>query len=484
MHALYVIGPHGSAATAALHHIPKLMDTCTSNSNDPQQQRPGSVGSSSENDGNKPADGNNKPKDDNNQRKDDNNQRKDDHNLVLMLASSETASRTTNTSHPKSDKCSDLKSYKRLHIVPSFEQLIIPFLRMTVNIPFSPNSDFYELYGIDKSSKLHTKFDFKDAYTLSYHIDQEYEMLFDDAIHSQMDWSTLYRDFGTNTWSNDLIITIFQMASDSLEKYDVYPTRIALLRTTSERTDLIKKLKKSTYNILVPIKEFNNETELLVCTQIQRFHCKPSNIEFWNKDESSFKLAYVLWINFTHGKPFTSPYCELNNSIVVYRTDKLLEVGKQCKQASADDVWGYVIFLTVSDAAKEIWNPITVNKWCDFLYDALPNNESIEKFSAFLSKHNLVETFKSVLENTSPGKLRNNEQYVVIKKREAYKIQTILSKACQPINFRDTISYRASTITRHLRILESVGVGVGVDLIGLKLSDDDADMDYGPGGDD
>ncbi|CAM2729054.1 unnamed protein product, partial [Rotaria socialis] len=463
MHALYVIGPHGSAATAALHHIPKLMDTCTSNSNDPQQQRPGSVGSSSENDGNKPADGNNKPKDDNNQRKDDNNQRKDDHNLVLMLASSETASRTTNTSHPKSDKCSDLKSYKRLHIVPSFEQLIIPFLRMTVNIPFSPNSDFYELYGIDKSSKLHTKFDFKDAYTLSYHIDQEYEMLFDDAIHSQMDWSTLYRDFGTNTWSNDLIITIFQMASDSLEKYDVYPTRIALLRTTSERTDLIKKLKKSTYNILVPIKEFNNETELLVCTQIQRFHCKPSNIEFWNKDESSFKLAYVLWINFTHGKPFTSPYCELNNSIVVYRTDKLLEVGKQCKQASADDVWGYVIFLTVSDAAKEIWNPITVNKWCDFLYDALPNNESIEKFSAFLSKHNLVETFKSVLENTSPGKLRNNEQYVVIKKREAYKIQTILSKACQPINFRDTISYRASTITRHLRILESVGVGVGVD---------------------
>ncbi|CAF1957546.1 unnamed protein product [Rotaria magnacalcarata] len=439
MHALYVIGPHGSAATAALHHIPKLMDTCTSNSNDPQQQRPGSVGPSSENYSNKPADGNNKPKadnnerkDDNNQRKDDNNQRKDDHSLVLMLASSETVSRTTNTSDPKSDKCFDLKSYKRLHIVPSFEQLIIPFLRMTVNIPFSPNSDFYELYGIDKSSKLHTKFDFKDAYTLSYHIDQEYEMLFDDAIHSQMDWSTLYRDFGTNTWSNDLISTIFQMASDSLEKYDVYPARIALLHTTSERTNLIKKLKKSTYNILVPIKEFNNETKLLVCTQIQRFPCKPSNIEFWNKDESSFKLAYVLWINFTHGKPFTSPYCELNNSIVVYHTDKLLEVGKQCKQAAADDVWGYVIFLTVNEAAKETWNPITVNKWCDFLYDALPNNESIEKFSAFLSKHNLVKTFKSVLENTSPGKLRNDEQYDVIKKRKAYKIQTMLSKACQP----------------------------------------------------
>jgi hypothetical protein len=79
--------------------------------------------------------------------------------------------------------------------------------------------------------------------------------------------------------------------------------------------------------------------------------------------------------------------------------------------------------LTISEARNKTWNSITINKLCDFLHHALPNDERIDKFTNFLLSHKLWETFQLTLKDDSTGKLGNDEQLNVIKKRKTCKIQ-------------------------------------------------------------
>jgi hypothetical protein len=394
-HALYAICPHGSAATAALHHIAKYERDPNTNDDDPKNPPPQYIRST-----------------------------EIKKNVETKIPATSTKISTTMeiTHVTEFHQYSDIGSYKQSCIVRPFDQLVIPFLPMKVNIPLSNHSHFYELYNIEDSSKLAGKFEFQDSSTLSYHIDQDYEILFDDAIHSQMNWSILYREFGNENYSVELIQTIFDMTLDSLQRYDVYPTLFALLRTTSKREMLIESLDLRHRDILVPIKKIDNGSKLLVCTQIQRFPLTIQKLKFPVTNRLSFDIAHILWINVNQGKPFENPHFELNNTIVLYHMNKLQEIAERFEQ-SIDDVWGYFIMLTICEAGNKTWNSITVNEWCDFLHNALPNDERIDKFENFLLSHMLWETFQLTLKDDSTGKLGNDEQLNVIKKRKAYKIQ-------------------------------------------------------------